>query len=133
MVNKQILVGRIGRDPEIKEFNNGGMVANVALATDNRWRDKATGEQKSVTTWHRVIFRGKLAELAQQYLSKGSMIYVEGRTDHRKYTDPNSNQERTSVEVVANELRFLDSKGSEPAKDGNAKPVDSPPDDEFPF
>lgn len=130
MLNKQIIIGRLGRDPEVKTFQNGGQVANVTIATDNSWTDKTTGEKKSVTTWHRVVFRNKLAELAEKYLKKGSMVYVEGRTDHREYQDPNSNEKKVSVEVVASELRFLDSKDSKPAT-GNKKDEYSHEDEPF--
>tara|TARA_R110000796_G_C14560052_1_gene434754 strand:+ start:2266 stop:2676 length:411 start_codon:yes stop_codon:yes gene_type:complete len=112
MLNKQILVGRLGNDPESKTFNDGGMVCNVSIATDNTWRDKKSGEMKSVTTWHRVVFRNKLAEIVNNNLKKGSLVYVEGRTDHRKWQDKNG-QDKVSTEIVANELRMLGGKGEQ--------------------
>jgi single-strand DNA-binding protein len=109
MLNKQILVGRLGNDPEAKTFGDGGMVCNVSVATDNTWRDKKSGEMKSITTWHRVVFRNKLAEIVKNNLSKGSLVYVEGRTDHRKWQDKNG-EDKLSVEIVASELRMLGKK-----------------------
>jgi len=109
MINKAILLGRLGNEPETKSFPDGGMVTNVSVATDNSWRDKSTGEMKSVTTWHRVVFRNKLAEIVINNLTKGSLVYVEGRTDHRKWQDKNG-EDKLSVEVVASELRMLGKK-----------------------
>ena len=84
-INKVILIGNLGREPEIKHFANGGSVCNCALATSETWRDKQTGESKERTEWHNIVFNGRLAEIAQQYLHKGSKIYVEGRLRTRKW------------------------------------------------
>lgn len=100
-VNKVILVGNLGQDPEIRYMPNGGAVANLTLATSENWRDKQTGEQKEKTEWHRVVLFGKLAELAGKYLRKGSQIYIEGQLKTRKWTDQ-SGQDKYTTEVVVN-------------------------------
>ena len=98
-VNKVILVGSLGNDPEMKYMPNGGAVANLSIATSESWRDKATGEQKEKTEWHRVAIFGKLAEVAGEYLRKGSQVYIEGQLQTRKWQDQNG-QDRYTTEVV---------------------------------
>ncbi|HCG5913462.1 TPA: single-stranded DNA-binding protein [Vibrio parahaemolyticus] len=98
-INKVILVGNLGNDPEIRYMPNGGAVANITIATSESWRDKATGEQREKTEWHRVVLFGKLAEVAGEYLRKGSQVYVEGQLQTRKWKDQ-SGQDRYSTEVV---------------------------------
>ncbi|EJT6941315.1 single-stranded DNA-binding protein [Cronobacter sakazakii] len=100
-VNKVILVGNLGQDPEVRYMPNGGAVANLRLATSESWRDKQTGEMKEVTEWHSVVLYGKLAEVAGEYLRKGSQIYIEGHLRTRKWQDQ-SGQDRYSTEVVVN-------------------------------
>ena len=100
-VNKVILVGNLGQDPEVRYMPNGGAVANITLATSESWRDKATGEMKEQTEWHRVVLFGKLAEVASEYLRKGSQVYIEGQLRTRKWTDQ-SGQDRYPTEVVVN-------------------------------
>lgn len=100
-VNKVILVGNLGQDPEIRYMPNGGAVANITLATSESWRDKTTGEQKEITEWHRVILFGKLAEVAGDYLRKGSQIYIEGKLRTRKWQDQ-SGQDKYTTEVIVN-------------------------------
>lgn len=100
-VNKVILVGNLGKDPEVRYLPNGGAVANLTLATSESWRDKATGEQKEKTEWHRVILFGKLAEVAGEYLRKGSQIYIEGKLTTRKWTDQ-SGVEKYTTEIHVN-------------------------------
>lgn len=100
-VNKVILVGNLGQDPEVRYMPNGGAVANITLATSESWRDKATGEMKEQTEWHRVVLFGKLAEVASEYLRKGSQVYIEGQLRTRKWTDQ-SGQDRYTTEVVVN-------------------------------
>jgi len=112
-VNKVILVGNLGRDPEIRSTQDGMRIANLALATSESWRDRVSGERKERTEWHRVvIFNERLAEVAEKYLKKGSKVYVEGALQTRKWTD-NSGQERYTTEVVLQrfrgELTMLDS------------------------
>ncbi|NLS14591.1 single-stranded DNA-binding protein [Vibrio sp. SM6] len=98
-INKVILVGNLGNDPEIRYMPNGGAVANITIATSDSWRDKATGEQREKTEWHRVVLFGKLAEVAGEYLRKGSQVYIEGQLQTRKWQDQ-SGQERYTTEVV---------------------------------
>lgn len=98
-INKVILVGNLGNDPEIRYMPNGGAVANITIATSESWRDKATGEQREKTEWHRVALFGKLAEVAGEYLRKGSQVYVEGQLQTRKWQDQNG-QDRYTTEVV---------------------------------
>ncbi|OOS24760.1 single-stranded DNA-binding protein [Moraxella porci DSM 25326] len=110
-VNKVILVGNLGNDPEVKQFENGGMIANVSIATSERWTDRNTGERKEHTEWHRVVFNNKLAEIAQQYLRKGSQVYVEGSLRTRKWTDPQTGQDRYSTEIRADSMQMLGNRG----------------------
>ncbi|HDT5864459.1 TPA: single-stranded DNA-binding protein [Aeromonas hydrophila subsp. hydrophila] len=98
-INKVILIGNLGQDPEVRYMPSGGAVTNITLATSETWRDKQTGEQKERTEWHRVVFMGKLAEVAGEYLKKGSQVYVEGKLQTRKWQDQ-SGQERYTTEVL---------------------------------
>ena len=100
-VNKVILVGHLGQDPEVRYMPNGGAVTNITLATSESWRDKQTGENKEITEWHRVVLFGKLAEVAGEYLRKGSQVYIEGQLRTRKWQDQ-SGQDRYTTEVVVN-------------------------------
>jgi single-strand DNA-binding protein len=109
-VNKVILVGNLGQDPEVKYLPNGGAVANITIATSESWKDKNTGEQVDKTEWHRVVFFKRLAEIAGEYLKKGSKVYVEGKLQTRKWQDKNGADHYTT-EVVANEMQMLDSRG----------------------
>lgn len=108
-VNKVILVGNLGRDPEMRTFPSGDQVANVRIATTDRWRDKNTGENKEATEWHSVVFNGRLAEIVGQYLKKGSQVYVEGSLRTRKWTDQ-SGQERYTTEIRADTMQMLGSR-----------------------
>ena len=114
-VNKVILVGNLGRDPEIRRMNNGDPVCNLSVATSEQWRDKSSGERREKTEWHRVvIFNDNLSKVAENYLKKGSKVYIEGQLHTRKWTDQNG-QEKYSTEVVLQrfrgELQMLDGKG----------------------
>lgn len=100
-INKVILIGNLGQDPEVRYMPNGGAVANITLATSESWRDKQTGETKERTEWHRVVIFGKLAEVAAEYLKKGSQVYIEGSLQTRKWQDQ-SGQDRYTTEVVVN-------------------------------
>ncbi|GAB2471736.1 single-stranded DNA-binding protein [Comamonas humi] len=106
-VNKVIIVGNLGRDPEMRTFPSGDQVANVTIATTDRWRDKNTGENKEATEWVRVVFNGRLAEIAGQYLRKGSQVYVEGSLRTRKWADQQTGQERYATEVRADVMQML--------------------------
>lgn len=109
-VNKVILVGNLGRDPELRTFPNGGQVANVTIATTERWRDRNTGENREITEWHRVVFNDRLAEVVGQYLRKGSQVYVEGSLRTRKWTDQQTGQERYATEIRADTMQMLGSR-----------------------
>ena len=108
-VNKVIIVGNLGRDPEIRTFPSGDQVANVTIATTDRWRDKNTGENKEATEWHRIVFNGRLAEIVGQYLRKGSQVYVEGSLRTRKWTDQ-AGQEKYTTEIRADTMQMLGSR-----------------------
>lgn len=108
-INKVILVGNLGNDPEIRYMPNGNAVANVSLATSDSWKDKATGEQQEKTEWHRVVFFNRLAEIVEQYVKKGSKLYVEGRLQTRSWEQ--DGVKRYSTEIVASEMQMLDGRG----------------------
>src|SRR4051812_14736046 len=108
-VNKIIIVGNLGRDPEVRTFPSGDRVANVTIATTDKWKDKTSGEMKEHTEWHRVVFNGRLAEIAGEYLRKGSQVYVEGSIRTRKYTDKDGNERQIS-EVRADSMQMLGSR-----------------------
>ncbi|TFZ01800.1 single-stranded DNA-binding protein [Ramlibacter humi] len=105
-VNKVIIVGNLGRDPEMRTFPSGGRVCNVTIATTEKWKDKQSGEMKELTEWHRVVFNDRLAEIAGEYLRKGSQVYVEGSLRTRKWTDQ-SGQEKYTTEIRASEMKML--------------------------
>lgn len=108
-VNKVILVGNLGRDPETRYTADGAAITNITIATSDRWKDKASGEMKEATEWHRVAFFGRLAEIAGEYLKKGSQVYVEGRIRTRKWQDKEG-QDRYTTEVIAEEMKMLGSR-----------------------
>ena len=111
-VNKVILVGNLGQKPEIRYTQTDSAVANLSLATSDSWKDKETGEQREKTEWHKIVYFGKLAEIAEQYLDKGSKVYVEGKLQTRKWQDKETGADRYTTEVVGNELTMPDSKNS---------------------
>ncbi len=126
-VNKVILVGNLGKDPETRYATSGDAITNITLATTERWKGKASGEQKEATEWHRVVFFGKLAEIAGQYLKKGSQVYVEGSLRTRKWTDQ-SGQERYTTEIRADQMKMLGSRQGGAASGGyDAAPANVPP------
>ena len=110
-VNKVIIIGNLGADPEARQFNNGGSVTNISVATSEQWTDKQSGEKREATEWHRITLFNRLGEIAAQYLRKGSKVYIEGSLRTNKYQDKNG-QDRYSTEIRANELVMLDSAGS---------------------
>ncbi len=114
-VNKAIVIGNLGVDPDIKHLPNGGQVTNIRVATSEQWKDKQTGEDRENTEWHRIVFFGKLAEIAGEFLKKGSQVYVEGRLQTRKWTDKEG-IERYTTEIVGNEMQML--RGRPDAKGG---------------
>jgi single-strand DNA-binding protein len=142
-VNKVILVGHLGQDPEVRSMPSGSSVANLSLATNEQWRDKNTGEQQERTEWHRLALFGRLAEIAGQYLHKGAQVYVEGRLRTRKWQDRDGH-DRYSTEIVVNDMQMLGSRGgaSQAGPDRPAPPAESrepasradmPFDDDIPF
>lgn len=108
-VNKVILVGNLGRDPETRTFPSGDQICNVTLATTDKWKDKASGEMKEATEWHRLVFNGRLAEIAAQYLRKGSQIYVEGQIRTRKYQDKDG-VEKYATDIRVDQMQMLGSR-----------------------
>ncbi|MFT5139381.1 MAG: single-strand DNA-binding protein [Rhodothermales bacterium] len=109
-INKVILVGNLGKDPEIRYTAGGAAIANITIATSESWRDKQSGEKQEKTEWHRVVFFSRLAEIVGEYLKKGSQVYVEGRLQTRKWQDK-SGQDRYTTEIVANEMQMLGGRG----------------------
>jgi len=143
-VNKVILIGNLGADPDVRYMPSGGAVTNLRIATTDSWRDKQSGDLQERTEWHRVVLFGRLAEIGGEYLRKGSKVYIEGRLQTRKWQDQ-SGQDRYTTEIVANELQMLDSRGgsegasppppreeSAPAKPAGATTADDF-DDDIPF
>src|ERR1039457_1463110 len=113
-VNKVIIIGNLGRNPEVRTMSNGDSVANIAVATTDTWKDKATGEKKEATEWHQIVFYRKLAEIVGKYLKKGALIYIEGKLQNRKWTDKDG-IERYTTEIIADTMKML---GSRPAGTG---------------
>ena len=109
-VNKVILVGNLGRDPEMRTFPSGDQVANVTMATTDKWRDRQSGEPREHTEWHRLVFNGRLAEIAGQYLRKGSQVYIEGSIRTRKWQDAQTGQDRYSTEIRVDQMQMLGSR-----------------------
>lgn len=131
-VNKVILVGNLGADPETRYLPNGDAVVNIRVATTESWKDKTTGEKKELTEWHRVVFYRKLAEIAGQYLKKGSQVYIEGRIRTRKWQGQDG-QDRYTTEIEANEMQMLGRRegmggGSDASRDsGASRPAPAKP------
>jgi single-strand DNA-binding protein len=109
-INKVILVGNLGNDPEVRYMPSGGAVTNISVATSETWKDKQTGQPQERTEWHRVVFFNRLAEIAGEYLRKGSKVYIEGALRTRKWQDQ-SGQDRYTTEIIAGEMQMLDSRG----------------------
>lgn len=109
-INKVIIVGNLGADPEVRYLPSGGAVTNISVATSEGWKDKDSGEVKERTEWHRIVFFNRLAEIAGEYLKKGSKVYVEGRLQTRKWQDKDG-ADRYTTEIIASEMQMLDSKG----------------------
>lgn len=133
-INKVILIGNLGNDPEIRYMPSGGAAASLTVATSESWKDKQTGEQQDRTEWHRVVMFNRLAEIAGEYLKKGSKVYIEGSLRTRKWQDKNG-QERYTTEIVAAEMQMLDGRGAgssanyeqQPAQGSNQKPAQQNP------
>ncbi len=123
-INKVILIGNLGQDPEVRYMPNGGAVCNITVATSETWKDKNTGEQQEKTEWHRVVMFRRLAEIAGEYLKKGSKVYLEGKLQTRKWQDQQG-QDRYTTEVVADEMQMLDSRGG--SGDFGGRSASAPP------
>ena len=136
-VNRVTIIGNLGQDPEVKQMPSGGAVCNITVATSESWNDKNTGEKQERVEWHRIIFYRKLAEIAGEYLRKGSQIYVEGKLQTRKWQDQ-SGADRYTTEIVANEMQMLGGKASasqaaKPATQPEAASGANDFDDDLPF
>ena len=140
-INKVIIVGNLGNDPETRAMPSGTAVTNLSVATNESWKDKQTGEQKDRTEWHKVAMFGRLAEIAAEYLRKGSQVYIEGKLRTRKWQDQNGN-DRWTTEVVADEMQMLGGRAGSGAPAMHDSPPLSPPpskggsddfDDDIPF
>ena len=144
-VNKAIIVGNLGRDPEVRYSANGNAIANVTVATTDSWKDRQSGERQERTEWHRVVFFNRLAEIVAEYLKKGSQVFIEGRIQTRKWEDKDGN-DRWTTEIVASEMQMLgsrgggmqgaspDDSGAAPAPGGGSSGFsDSEFDDDIPF
>ena len=112
-INKVILIGNLGQDPEMSALPSGGAVTNLTIATSEGWKDKQTGQPQERTEWHRVVFFNRLAEIAAQYLKKGSKVYIEGSLRTRKWQDKSTGADRYTTEIVAREMQMLDSRGGD--------------------
>ncbi len=141
MINKAIIVGNLGRDPEIRYTQSGTAVANFSVATTEKWKDKNSGEWQERTEWHRIVAWARLGEICGEYLSKGRQVYIEGKIQTREWTDNDGNK-RYSTEIVANEMKMLGPKdsggGYKPAAPQGVPEYDGPPlsndqDDDIPF
>ena len=126
-LNKVLLIGNLGSDPEIKYTSSGSAVANLSIATSERWKDRNTGEQKEQVEWHRVVLFSRLAEIAEQYLKKGSKVFVEGKLQTRDWEDAEG-KKRYTTEVIAREMTMLDSRSG---SDNAPQPQSSGPEDNF--
>jgi len=122
-INKVILVGNLGNDPDVRYTAGGAAISNISIATSESWKDKESGEMQEKTEWHRVVFFGKLAEIVAEYLKKGSQVYVEGRLQTRKWQDKDGHDKYTT-EIVANEMQML---GGKPSGGGNYDKSSAPP------
>ena len=125
-VNKAIIIGNLGKDPEVRYTASGEAMCNITVATSENWKDKATGEKKELTEWHRISFFGKLAEICGQYLKKGSQVYVEGSIRTRKWTDKDG-QERYTTEIRGDEMKMLGSKSDGGQRNQDSEPTDYAP------
>jgi len=130
-INKCIILGHLGQDPEVRHMPSGGAVTNVSVATSETWKDKNTGQQESRTDWHRIVFFNKLAEIAGQYLKKGSKVYIEGAL--RTRTWDKDGEKRYTTEIVASEMQMLDSKSEGVSGASNNAQTTPEFDDDIPF
>ncbi len=122
-VNKVILVGNLGRDPEVRYSPDGAAICNVSIATTSQWKDRNSGEKREETEWHRVVFYNRLAEIAGEYLKKGRSVYIEGRIKTRKFQDKETGADRYSTEIVAEEMQMLGGSGTTDAQASQPQPA----------
>lgn len=121
MLNKAQIIGRVGKDPEVRYLTSGDAVVNISLATTEKWKDKSTGESKEATEWHRINFFGRLAEIAGEYVQKGTLLYVEGKIKTRKWTDKDG-VEKYSTEIIGETMKLLSSRGDSQPRQQAPKP-----------
>ena len=126
-VNKVIIVGNLGQDPETRYMPSGDAVTKISVATSESWKDKQTGQQQERTEWHKIVFFGKLAEIAGQYLKKGSKVYVEGALRTNKWQDKDDGKDRYSTEIIGDEMQMLDSKGDNQQQGPQGQGFHQPP------
>jgi single-strand DNA-binding protein len=126
-VNKVILVGNLGKDPEMRYMPSGEAIATLSIATTDSWMDKASGQRQESTEWHRVVLFGKTAEVASQYLKKGSQVYIEGSIKTRKWQDKETGQDRFSTEIRGDRMQMLGGKGGSDSQDDRAPASSAPP------
>ncbi len=126
-VNKVIVIGNLGADPEVRYMPSGGAVTTISVATSEMWRDKQSGEQQERTEWHRIVMFNRLGEIAGEYLKKGSKVFIEGKLRTRKWQDKNSGQDRYTTEIVADEMQMLDSRSGAPSGGYNPATSSSQP------
>ena len=122
-VNKVILVGNLGRDPEVRYSPEGAAICNVSIATTSQWKDRNSGEKREETEWHRVVFYNRLAEIAGEFLKKGRSVYIEGRIKTRKYQDKETGTDRYSTEIVAEEMQMLGGSGTTDTQASQQQPA----------
>ncbi|PLC48988.1 single-stranded DNA-binding protein [Pollutimonas nitritireducens] len=126
-VNKVILVGNLGRDPEVRYSPDGAAICNVSIATTSQWKDKASGEKREETEWHRVVFYNRLAEIAGEYLKKGRSVYVEGRLKTRKWQDKDTGADRFSTDIVADQMQMLGGREGDASMGGGGNEYNQAP------
>lgn len=137
-INKVIIVGNLGKDPEVRYTTDNSAIANVSIATTDRYKDKTTGEQKEITEWHRVVFFNRLGEIAAEYLKKGSQVYIEGKLRTRKWTDQ-SGVEKYTTEIIADQMQMLGGRTGETSSATSTPPAPRQPkpaddlEDDIPF
>lgn len=125
-VNRVVLIGNLGRDPEVKYSADGVAICNLSIATTSSWKDKASGEKREEVEWHRVVMYSRLAEIAGEYLKKGRSVYIEGRLKTRKWQDKDTGADRYATEVVADQMQMLGGKGDEVDREPSQRPARQP-------
>ena len=135
-INKVILLGNLGADPELRTTAGGDAVATISIATSDSWKDKNTGEEQQITEWHRVVFFRRMAEVVGQYLKKGSSVYIEGQLQTNSYEDKNTGEKKFSTQIVARDMQMLGSRNNSETQSNSSDEASmdqTPMDDEIPF